>query len=1089
MSVVASTAYRMLQILCSGLIGLLARPRGWVALCGALVATALVAQPSLAQVGPGAVVGPVNVPAGSQTVVGSTTISSTGTNAGVNVTGTGVLTFDATTGPSPGPIAVQTVNGNALQAASGGTILIPFPGLTVQSGGGHAVLANGSGSTVTFNNGATVGTTGVGSSLVAIGTGATVNATGVTVTNTGVSSAGHGAVAESGGIINLHAGTSITTTAFNSIAIGASGAGSQVNTDAIIPVTINGRGGMAVYMHDGGLVSLLPNSVFNLNGTSSVGIVADNTTVASGTIGSGLTINLNGTGVAGQAGSTGIYAVNGGNLAIANVTITGQNAAAGVWAATGSTITLTGQNAININSEQNQAAYALSPTSPNIVTASGQINGAFTSFGAAPIAGLYTSGGTINSTGTTINVTSNNFATGVEASNGGVVNLTANTIVTTGTNSTGIRVDSGGTVNGDASSVTTSGGGAGVAFNSASGTVALTNTTVLATGAGSEGMTALNFSVGGTNTFSMSGGSLTSQDSTGMAVQGPIDITFSNGATATGGNGFVIAAFDNPGGFQQTNVQLLATTGSTLLGDAFAQSNSILDISLLTGARWTGAAFDVTNVTTGATGTWTITDDSTVTGTVSNAGVVEFIPPGSGPFRTLSTQNYVGLGGILGLNTFLGSDASPSDILIINGGTGTGASLMRVTNAGGLGALTVANGILVVEAVNGGMTQPGLFTLAGPVAAGPFEYSLYRGAVDGTAPDSWYLRSVLNCDLAPTHPLCGPVTPDYRPETSLYAALPAMALLYGRLLIDTLHERVGEEEHLRGLPHAAGAAPWNGAWGRVIGQHGEQDGGRLGIFGSGPSYEYDLFALQAGQDLYRRRHDDGARTHAGIYGAIGTGRGDVTHFPNIRAGKDEFEAYSLGAYRTYFGPEGWYVDSLVQGTRYNMRGLSGRFPTLNTDGWGFGASLESGYPIPLGNGWRAEPQAQLVYQAIALRSGGDGAARVSFDDVNSLSGRIGVRFANTWLSGNGASAPNLVTAWLRPNLWHEFLGDPRTRFSSADGLVSFRSDIGGSWIELNAGITAQLNATTALYLNGSYDVGFDGDSTAYNGKLGVRISW
>jgi hypothetical protein len=45
-----------------------------------------------------------------------------------------------------------------------------------------------------------------------------------------------------------------------------------------------------------------------------------------------------------------------------------------------------------------------------------------------------------------------------------------------------------------------------------------------------------------------------------------------------------------------------------------------------------------------STGTWTVTDDSTVTDTVTNAGLVEFVPPGGGPFHTLTTQNYVGLG-------------------------------------------------------------------------------------------------------------------------------------------------------------------------------------------------------------------------------------------------------------------------------------------------------------------------------------------------------------------------------------------------------------------------------------------------------------
>src|SRR5262245_43409717 len=540
-------------------------------------------------VGPGPVTGPVNVPAGTTTVVGNTTITSIGANAGVNATGTGLAILDTTAGPSPGPIAVQTANG-------------------------HAALANGG--DITFSNGATVGTTGVGSGLVAIGSGAVIEATGVTVKNTGTASAGHGAVAESGGVINLHAGTNVTTTAFNSVALGASGAGSKVNADALIPVTINGRGGMAVYMHDGGLVSLLAGSTLNLNGTSSVGMVVDNTTVPLGTIGDGLTINLNGVGVAGQAGSTGMFAVNGGTLSIAIVSETSPNAAAGVRAESCSIGTLTVQNTININAEQNQTAYSL--LTANIVTANGQVNGAFGVSGGSPTAGLFAPGGTINSTGTTINVASNNFATGVEAANGGIVNMTSNIITTTGTNSVGLPVDGGGTINGDSRSFRTSGGGAGVAFNPAPGTVALTNSTVLAKGAGTIGMGALNFSAAGINTFSMSGGSLVSEASTGMDVQGPINISFSNGATATGGNGLLIGAFDNPAGFQQTNAQLSASGGSTLFGDAFAQSGSILDIKLLTGSQWTGAALDVTNVSLDPTSVWIMTASSTVTQQVTN---------------------------------------------------------------------------------------------------------------------------------------------------------------------------------------------------------------------------------------------------------------------------------------------------------------------------------------------------------------------------------------------------------------------------------------------------------------------------------------
>ena len=129
---------------------------------------------------------------------------------------------------------------------------------------------------------------------------------------------------------------------------------------------------------------------------------------------------------------------------------------------------------------------------------------------------------------------------------------------------------------------------------------------------------------------------------------------------------------------------------------------------------------------------------------------------------------------------------------------------MKIANTTGAGALTAGNGILVVDAISGGTTVPGAFGLAGPAVAGPYEYTLFRSSVDASNPQAWYLRSTLNCRLTPTLPECQtpvppeppvpptpptPVVPNYRAETSLYAAVPSMALLYGRNLLDTLHER------------------------------------------------------------------------------------------------------------------------------------------------------------------------------------------------------------------------------------------------------------------------------------------------------------
>ncbi len=78
---------------------------------------------------------------------------------------------------------------------------------------------------------------------------------------------------------------------------------------------------------------------------------------------------------------------------------------------------------------------------------------------------------------------------------------------------------------------------------------------------------------------------------------------------------------------------------------------------------------------------------------------------GTAAGTTLTTPNYVGTGGTIRMNSFLAGDGSPSDKLVINGGTATGNSLLRITNAGGPGAETLANGIAVIEATDGGTTD------------------------------------------------------------------------------------------------------------------------------------------------------------------------------------------------------------------------------------------------------------------------------------------------------------------------------------------------------------------------------------------------
>lgn len=472
---------------------------------------------------------------------------------------------------------------------------------------------------------------------------------------------------------------------------------------------------------------------------------------------------------------------------------------------------------------------------------------------------------------------------------------------------------------------------------------------------------------------------------------------------------------------------------------------------------------------------------------VDNAGTIDLVNGATGDSVTV-VGNYVGQGGTIRLDTFLNTTGSPSDKLIIDTGVASGSSGLFISNVGGPGAVTEGNGILVVDTANGATTTGGAFSMANPggyAAAGPYAYRLFRGSTDGSNPDAWYLRSTVDCTINPSSPACTvPDTPDYRPETSLYSALPAMIILYGWQLFDTLHERIGQQT-AAGSP--AESSPH--AWGRVIGAHGDHLAGWRGTYGDGPGYDYDFFILQVGNDVYENVDAAGRRTRAGFYIAAGDGSGDVASFDGSQAGHNRFQGMTLGGYWTYYDTDDSYLDAVVQGTMFDATAESGRVPLLTTHGPAFAASLEAGHPLAASSSTIIEPQAQLVYQAIDLSTATDTAAEIKFGNVESLVGRVGVRFAHTWLPYSLGASP--VTAWVRPNLWYEFLGNPKTAFSSSTGFIPFFADLGGSSVEINTGVTAQLSEMTSIYANASYEVGIgeNADGHAYDGKLGIKVGW
>ena len=448
----------------------------------------------------------------------------------------------------------------------------------------------------------------------------------------------------------------------------------------------------------------------------------------------------------------------------------------------------------------------------------------------------------------------------------------------------------------------------------------------------------------------------------------------------------------------------------------------------------------------------------TIFGKVRNQG---WITPGNSIGTLTVNGDYFGDGGAFELETKLGADDSPADRLVIAGGAATGSTSVHVVNLAGGGALTTGDGILVVDAAKGGTTAPDAFKLAAPVLAGPYEYLLVRGGE--AAADDWFLRSTMEDE-----------TPSYRLETSLYATLPALALTYGRTLVGTRQERIGD---------AGGDGDERGAaWARVRLRDGEREG-KNGILGSGPRYEYDYYAVQMGVDLVRDRGQAGSRV-GGLYAAYGSGDGQVKHFTQVQAGEDKFNAYTVGGYWTGVAATGWYVDGVVQGSWYDMKAQSVRLGTLKTGGSGFAASIEGGRAVQTG-GVTIEPQAQLMWQTVSLDDLTDVAAEIRFEDMNSLAGRVGARVAKTWGEGKDGD----VTLWGGTSLWYEFLGDTKAAFSSAAGFVPLRADLGGEWVEFSGGVAADLTGGLSAHANIRYETDFAGRQKSYGLQAGLTLRW
>lgn len=517
----------------------------------------------------------------------------------------------------------------------------------------------------------------------------------------------------------------------------------------------------------------------------------------------------------------------------------------------------------------------------------------------------------------------------------------------------------------------------------------------------------------------------------------------------------------------------------------------------------------------------------TVNGNLTGSGLLRVGGNATAPGNSLVVNgNYIGDNGLLGLRTYLGTDGSPSDLLVIRGGTATGLTTIRISNAGGPGLPTYADGIRVVQATNGATTLPTAFTLSGvEIRGGAFDYALFRGGVDGiSSPDDWFLRNEF---LIPGAPGPSPVPPgpdlpidpppdvlppgEYPiigPELASYGVVQPMARQLGASILGTLHDRIGDtlldtdcspdsgsarDDRVSASGCDSGGLRPSSAWARVFGQRIDN---RYHAFAE-PGTSGQIWGFQSGLDLWRDPGTDGHRDTAGIYLSYANANASISglvtdlaasNYAMQHTGRINLDAWSGGAYWTHYGPRGWYLDAVTQLTRYDGT-VHTQFTRLDTVGSGFIASLETGYPVSMpvfGPGFVLEPQAQILWQRVEFNSANDGLGDVAPGTTDGTTGRIGLRGRWTFVTAQGLQ----WQPYLRANYWRDWSARATTVYGGFDHVPLRES---AKRVEVGAGISVKMNTAISVYANADYQFAVDDSDgvkrDGVRGTLGVRYTW
>jgi len=1030
------------------------------------------------------------------------------TNADIVINGAGAIVNTGTNGSGiyidnvsrglidvdTGPITLNAVStGTGISATSlDGTIRIDTAGAI--NGGRTGILANiiGSG-TITVTLGADIGTmtaqSGAGIVTNSVNGTYTVKGSGnISATTFGIDAISRASTATGGNLMVIGTGTTSTSgNASYSIRARSAQLNGSVTVNRTGQVTNTGTGntfGIYAATMGTGTTRVTNTGGVTIAGTDSVGISAIHTSTDLANVivdGAGTIVST------GTVGSIGILATNDSSGLVdvdtGSITMAAASTGAAIFARSTGAGNVTVDNAGTINGG-GVGVFASSTGAGTVTVTTGAAIGGTN----APTAkGIQTStvdgintvsfGADVSSGGQGITATAtgagNIIISGVGNVAGGTDGISA--ISNSGT----IAITTGGDVTGTA--------GAGIELGA--GSIA---TVIIGTGHTVSGGTAAIRSAAATTNVT-SNGTLNNNGSRGLIF----DATAGNFSLISSGiaTGLLQSAAGTTTNFTNVNGAEWTINGGTATMDGNDTVNNDGRLTVNGSATLNGVeVFNNTSV------------NSLIVNGIFNLGAAVFnnsgrinMQNGVAGDRLVIGGDYVATKGLLDIDTELGGDSSPTDLLTINNDT-SGSTTLTVNNVGGTGAATV-NGIEIIKVAG---SSNGIFVLDGDhttpsgaqaVVGGAFSYTLNK------QPDGdWHLVSSM------TNPTTGTgtsttgtgttTTPLYQPGSPVYEALPGVlqALNSGQSFFQrtsghSLSSSEGSQDP-NGVFTASSTFGSDGA----AGQRGPFWGSIEGSFSqlapsastTGASFNVRTNLMQVGLDGLV--YDAGTgQLFVGLNAQYGNANADT--FSVFGDGAIKTTTYGLGLSATWIGEGGLYVDGQARFNWFNSDITSDTLGTLvaGNDGTGQIWSIEAGKNHDLGDGWSATPQAQLSYSTISSDTfTGPFGEVISLGDNSSLTARTGMAFSYDDLgnSENGEQRQYYGIA----NLFRQF-SDGTSAIVTGANLTSQSDDWSGeigagfniSWDERKYSIFGQATAATSLE---SF-----GDNNKYTGTIGLKVSF